>query len=315
MRKTIPVLFGLGGFLLIAGLVCLLWAPGVVKKTPVDVNSTTHLSGQAKKLNVSTGELESNPVNATSVTKSDSKVSDDKIVVWANTTCLVVDRDDVPDCVDGDDPRLVSASTDVFATDRKTALAVNDSKYLPADAVEHHGLVNKFPFDSEKKTYPYWDGTVGKAVDATYQKTSEVEGKKVYVYQVSTKDAPIDIAEGVKGTYDDVTTIYVEPRTGAILNQTDDQQRYLENGDKVLDLQLAFTDAQMKKSTDDLASDLRLLTLVEKIVPLVGIIGGLICLGAAGFLLLASRRRSRTTGPMVPVEEAPGLSTTGRTTP
>ena len=146
-----------------------------------------------------------------------------------------------------DDPRLVSASTDVFATDRKTALAVNDSKYLPADAVDHHGLVNKFPFDSEKKTYPYWDGTVGEALDAKYQNTVEVRGTPTYVYKVVTEDAPIEIAEGVKGTYDDVTTIYVEPRTGAILNQTDDQQRYLENGDKVLDLQLAFTDAQQEE--------------------------------------------------------------------
>ena len=100
MRKIIPVLFGLGGFLLIAGLVCLLWAPGVVKKTPVDVNSTTHLSGQVEKLNISTGELESNPANATSVTKSDSKASDDEVVVWTNSTCLVIDEDDVPDCVD-----------------------------------------------------------------------------------------------------------------------------------------------------------------------------------------------------------------------
>ncbi len=106
-----------------------------------------------------------------------------------------------------------------------------------------------------------------------------------------TKDAQVEIAEGVMGTYDDETTIYVEPRTGAILNQTDDQQRYLENGDKVLDLQLAFTDAQTKKSIDDLSSDLTLLTLVGSVVPIVGIVGGLICLGLAGFLLLADRRR------------------------
>jgi hypothetical protein len=297
MRKTIPVLFGLGGFLLVAGLVCWIWAPGVVKKTPIDVNSTTHLSGQAEKLNAATGDLESNPVKATSVTKTDSKASDDKTVVWTNSTCLVIDKDDVTDCVDGDDPRLVSASTDVFATDRKTALAVNADKHLPADAVEHHGLVNKFPFDSEKKTYPYWDGTVGKAVDAKYQRTVEVRGTKTYVYTVTTKGAQIDIAEGVKGTYDDLTTIYVEPRTGAILNQTDDQQRYLEDGDKVLDLQLAFTDAQVKKSVDDLQSDLGLLTLVDKTVPLVGIIGGLICLGGALFLLVARRRRPDSDAP------------------
>ena len=104
MRKTIPVLFGLGGFLLVAGLVCWLWAPGVVKKTPLDVNTTTHLSGQAQKLNTATGELDSNPVNATSITKTDSKASDDKIVVWANSSCLVIDKDNPPDCVDGRRP-------------------------------------------------------------------------------------------------------------------------------------------------------------------------------------------------------------------
>jgi hypothetical protein len=292
MRKTIPVLFGLGGFLLVAGLVCLLWAPGVVKKTPLDVNTTTHLSGQAQKLNTSTGELESNPVLATSVTKSDSKSSSDNVVVWTNSSCLVIDKDNPPDCVDGDDARLVSASTDVFATDRKTALAVNDSKYLPADAVEHHGLVNKFPFDTEKKTYPYWDGTLGQAVDAKYSGTAKVKGADTYVFKVVTKDAPIDVAEGVKGTYSDATTIYVEPRTGAILNQTDNQQRYLDDGTKVLDLQLAFTDAQQKQSVDDSNSNLRLLTLVETIVPIVGIVGGLILLAIAGFLLVAESRRT-----------------------
>ena len=291
MRKAIPVLFGLGGFLLVAGLVCLLWAPGVVKKTPVDVSTTTHLSGQAQKLNVSTGELESNLVKATSVTKTDAKVSDDEVVAWTNSTCLVIDQNDVPECVDAEDERLVSADTDVFATDRVTALAVNDSQYLPAEAVDHQGLVNKFPFDSAKKTYPYWDGTLGEAVDLKYKETVEVKGTKAYVYEVNTRGASIDIAKGVKGTYDDVTTIYVEPRTGAILNQTDNQQRYLENGDKVLDLQLAFTDAQQQKSVDDLSSDLRLLSLVETIVPLVGIIGGVICLGAAIVLLLLARRQ------------------------
>ena len=66
----------------------------------------------AQKLNPSTGELDSNPVNATSVTKSDSKISSDKVVVWTNSSCLVIDKDNPPDCVAGDDPRLVSASTE-----------------------------------------------------------------------------------------------------------------------------------------------------------------------------------------------------------
>ncbi len=261
MRKIIPVLFGLGGFLLIAGLVALLWAPGVVKKTPLDVNTTSRLSGDVEKLNPGTGELESNPVKVTSITKSDSKVSDDKVVAWTNTSCVVIDKDDAPDCVDGSDKRLITASTDVFATDRKTALAGNKGKYLPADATDHEGLVNKWPFGAEKKTYPYWDGTVGRAVDAKYDRTVKLRGLETYVYQVKLQGEEIEIAKGVDGTYDDLKEIYVEPNTGSVVNQTDDQQRALANGNQVLDLQIAFTEAQVKKSVEEAKDGIGLHTL------------------------------------------------------
>ncbi len=197
-----------------------------------------------------------------------------------------------PDCVDGDDDRLISADVDVFATDRVTGLAVNDSKYLPPDAVKHEGLVNKFPFDSEKKTYPYWDGTVGEAVDAKYERTTRSRGTKVYYYEVNTKGASIDIADGVKGTYDDIKG---DLRRAAHRGHPQPDRRPAaiprerRQGPRP---PAAFTDAQQKKSADDLSSDLFLLTLVEKIVPIVGIVGGLICLGAAGFLLVADRRRT-----------------------
>ncbi|MEO5651388.1 MAG: DUF3068 domain-containing protein [Marmoricola sp.] len=293
MRKIVPVLFGLGGFLLVAGLVAALWAPGVVKKTPIEVNTTTHLGGQAAKLNVATGELVTNPVLATSVTKSDTKVSDDKVIAWTNTSCLVIDEDNVPDCVDGDDPRLISATTDVFATDRVTTLAVNDGKYLPADAVKHEGIVNKFPFDSKKKSYPYWDGTAGKPLTARYDRTAKLNGLPTFVYKVTAESLPIDIAEGVPGTYDDVKEIYVEPRTGSIVNQTDDQQRSLADGKLVLDLQLGFTDDQIKTSVADTQDAISSLSLITRTVPIVGIVGGLALLIAGGVLMMRSRGARR----------------------
>ncbi len=286
MRKTVPILFGLGGFLLIAGLVAALWAPGVVEKTPLEVNSTTHLSGEAAKLNPSTGELETNPVLATSITKSDTKVSDDTVEAWTNSSCLVIDDGDVPDCVDGNDPRLITASTDVFATSRVTGLAVNDSKYLPADAVKHEGLVNKWPFDAKKKSYPYWDGTVGEALTARYDRTAKVDGLTAYVYKVTAQGVPIQIAEGVDGTYDSVKEIYVEPRSGAIVNQTDDQQRTLADGTLALDLQLAFTDEQVKTSVADTEDSLSTLNLITRTIPIVGIVGGLLLLMAGAVMML-----------------------------
>ena len=215
MRKNVGiVLIGLSGFLLFAGLLAVTWAPGKSEKTPLDVDSTTVLSGQAAKLDTSTNELVSNPVIATSITKTDSNASDDDVAVWVSTSCVVIDENDPPPCVESSDPRLITASIDIFATDRVTALTVNDEKYVPADEVQGEGLRNKWPFSAEKKSYPYWDGVLGAAVQAEFDRTEKVEGLDTYVYKVTITDADIEIAEGVPGTYDDVKEIFVEPKTG-----------------------------------------------------------------------------------------------------
>ena len=65
-----------------------------------------------------------------------------------------IQRADLVVAVTGDDERLVSASEDVFATDRKTALAVpNQGKFVPDPVEGREGLQNKWPFDAEKKDY------------------------------------------------------------------------------------------------------------------------------------------------------------------
>jgi hypothetical protein len=157
VRKIIGwVLLALGTFLVVIGLMAAVWAPGQVKRTPLDTDSTTYLSGNADKLNPATGEVENIDVRATSITKADSEHSDGDVIVFVSSTCLVIDDGSgtVPDCVPGTDDRLVSASTEVFATNRRTAMAVNGSQYLPPSAEEREGLINKWPFDAEKKTYP-----------------------------------------------------------------------------------------------------------------------------------------------------------------
>lgn len=292
MRKLAPVLLGLGAFLLVAGMVALLWAPGVVKRTPLDVDTTTRLSGEAARLDTATGELgDALPVVATSITKSDSEASTDDYVVMTSSQCLVVDEDEPGDCVDGSDERLVTASTDVFATDRVTAEAVNDVEGLPADAEPHEGLVNKWPFDPAEETYPYWDGTAGEAVEADFDRTETVNGLDVNVYKVEVSDVPIEVAEGVEGTYDDVKEIWVDQVTGAIIHQIDDQQRYLADGTQALDLQLSFTDEQVDANVKDAESNISSLRLVTFWIPVIGIVGGALLLFAGLVLLVRGNRR------------------------
>ncbi|QDH10840.1 DUF3068 domain-containing protein [Nocardioides dongxiaopingii] len=289
------VLIALGGFLLVAGLVALVWAPGVVKKTPVDVDSVTHLSGEGGRVDTATGQITVGPVVASSITKVDTDASDDDVAVFVSTSCLMKDEGDVPDCLDGDDDRLLSASTSLFATDRDTALSVDNGSYLPEGSPQPRGLQNKWPFDAEKKDYEYWDGTAGVSVTAAYDREQDILGLKTYVYRVVVEDAPIEVAEGVEGTYSSTKEIYVDPVTGAIIHQTDDQERYIGSGaeaTQALELQLAFTEDQQQTNVDDAESNATSLALVTKWIPIIGLVGGLLALVAGILLVLREGRRT-----------------------
>jgi hypothetical protein len=299
VRKIIGwVLLALGTFLVVIGLMAAVWAPGQVKRTPLDTDSTTRLSGNADKLNPATGEVENIDVAATSITEADSDLSDDDVIVFANSTCLVLDdgSGNVPDCVDADDPegRLVTASTDVFATDRSDGMAVNGSQYLPPSAEEKEGLVNKWPFDAQKKTYPYWDGMLGEPVDAEYDGTETLDGLETYRYHVLVEDAAAEVVDGVDGVYSQDKYIWIDPKTGSIVNQTQHEVRELEDGSTLLDMDLAFTEDQVSANVKDAKDNGSLLSLLTQTVPLVGIIGGALALLVGAFLVWAAGREERT---------------------
>ena len=293
MRRGLGIgLSVLGGFLVVLALLAQFWAPGQLMKTPLDTDSVTLLDGTAE-LSDGTGGTDSFPVKAFSVTRADSERSDSDVVVFQNSSCLVKDEGDIDECVSADDPdeRLISASTDDFATDRRTAEAVDDPKYLPPSAEAKEGLVNKWPFEAEKKDYLYWDGFAGQAVDAVYEGTNEVDGLEVYTYKISVSDAPIELSDGVPGTYSVEREIWIDPTTGSIVNQTESQQRLDEDGNTFLALDYGFTDEQVTGNADDAKSNSSSLNLVTETVPLIGWIVGIPAL-IIGIALQVMRRRS-----------------------
>ena len=288
MRRIAGVVLALlGAFLVTAAIAALILAPGV-KKTPLDVDSTTVLSGSGGKLDTATGELRDDPVMAKSVTKADAEASSDEVVVFTNYTCVVYGTgSEVPCIADGEDDRTITISQDIFATDRETAEAVPTE----LEPVAHEGLINKWPFDAQQQTYPYWDGVTQQAVDAVFDRTETIRGLETYVYKVEITDAPIEIAEGVPGTYDDSKEIAVDPVTGSIIRQTESQQRFLENGDPALDLQLAFTEEQVAANVRDAADSGSSLDLLSSTVPLFGFLLGVPLLLGGLFLLRSGARR------------------------
>jgi hypothetical protein len=297
------ILLGTGGFLFVAAVLAVTWAPGVVKKTPLDVDTTTVYEGQAAKLDPLTGAFEYKPAYAIRRTQADSKNSNGDTVLMVEKVCAVFDTGGPQECVNGNDPDLITASIDVFAEDRVTAVAV-DSKNLPPDAVRHEGLINKFPFDVQKKTYPFWDGDAGRAVDIEYKGEKTLFGLTTYEFSYTIKDVPIQIAEGIDGTYDNVVTVYVDPKTGSIVKSGQDQQQYLDDGTEAADVKLMQTDASVKDFVDDAKAARQQLTILLGVLPIVGFAGGILCL--LGGLALILRERDDQGGQRVASKEKVG---------
>lgn len=294
MRRIFGVVaLVLGAFLLMAAALGQFWAPSHAERTPLDVHTTTRLTGTAQKLDPTSGQVQDLQVKASNVTKSDTHKSDGNVVSFVTTSCLVIDKDNVPDCVAANDPqnRLISASSDVFASNRHTAEAVDNAKYTTSKAVPHVGLTNKWPFDAQRKNYQYWDGTLVKAVPATYAATETVGGLRTYRYDVDVQPTDAEVLQGVKGKYSTQQSIWIEPRTGAIIKQTQKQVRTQANGDPLLNLDITYTSATIKAAADQASSKVSGLRLVTQILPIAGLVGGVVLVVLGLFLLLGAHRR------------------------
>ncbi len=174
------------------------------------------------------------------------------------------------------DNGLLLAMVDTVTLDRKTAMAVS-SESNPGGAVQkpraiedenpptnialpHEGLTYRFPFDTEKKTYPFFDPIAQKAFDANYDGEEDVNGLTTYRFTQNVGyDADGKLVEPVKyaSLYDDdadaqVTaraalwglegdpdepitmtryyaaqrTFWVDPVSGTIVKQTDRANHY-----------------------------------------------------------------------------------------
>lgn len=294
MRKIISlVLFGVGGFLLVTAVLLMVWVPGKVKVTPLDTDSDTRLVGEAKYQDQPRGRVE-----ALSWNRANPGRSNDDTIVFNVFTCLYKDADNKRNkCPDpkgsaADKKAVLSTDTDVFASDRKTAEAVGNHPDLPKGAVPHKGVVNKWPFDAEKKTYKYWDPVLKEPVDAKYTGEETIEGLKTQKYKVSIKDRPATVTtigdDEVKGTYSSDKTMWVDPVTGAIQKQHEHQVRKLENGKNAIDLDFQFTPETIKKNVADARDNGDKLSMVSKapwvVIPLaiIAIIVGLLLWRSAG---------------------------------
>lgn len=321
-RKLGTVALFLGAFVLALAVLSRFYMYdrlAVVPQNNVSTSTAETAEGDdAEYLNAAEGLIITNgPLKNTKLVTGDVEASkkasdelDRDVAVWNIYDCTAAPSFD---CGSGE--TALSASEDTVAFDRHTGETVawsgneiqtNGETIKPA---KFKGLYFKFPFDAQKKTYRFWDGTLNKATPATYVGEGSVKGMKVYKYRQTIEPVvtgPIDVPGSLVGSseptvtadqvYSSVTDYSVDPVTGVVLLGQTAQDNYLEvDGERKLTTTkatLRYTDKNVADTVDEYKSKAMLLTAVKTYVPVGGVVLGLLLIAAGLF----SRRGGKAAG-------------------
>ena len=294
-RRVGFVLVFVGLFLLFFGVFARVYTYPRVKKAPLDQYSEPVATGTGTYFNRSPDkltEVTGAQLKNVRVVRGDVGAGSDEVAVW----------DSFNSTVDTADNGVISATQERIALDRVTAQSVQCCGENP----RHQGLTLKFPFDTKRTTYQFWDGPAQRALPAVFTRTETING--VDVYRFEQRIEPLDIGDqeipgslaGEPDTpsvqtdiiYSNAKTLWVEPATGLIVKAQQDVTQVLETpgGEQVLtlvDATLTYDEATVSNNADDAAAGARQLHLLGTILPAAALFLGLVAL-AAGLVLLRS---------------------------
>jgi hypothetical protein len=304
VRKLSVVLVALGAFLVVLAPMVRWYAYPRVAVAPAAQRSVTTLTGpDATIFDIGTLKEITTDLTTTVRTVGDTKAAEKQggdVVVYVNSTSTR-----------SSDGVMRSRDVERMAFDKRTGEAVNccDEFVSSTEGVEtpikHQGLVAKFPFETQKKTYNFWDGTLEATRPIKYTGTGSVEGVSVYTFEqtieptrVGTQEIPLNLL-GLAGTdnvtademYSVVRKLWVEPNTGVIIKRSEQVLNTL-NYDGAPRLTLTkvttgYDDKTVKANADKYGAQGRMLHAVHSVVPLVSLLLGLFLL----FLGLTLGRR------------------------
>ena len=309
MRRILgPLLVGLGCFLLVAALMVRFYAYPQLAVAPVNQNGVTKLEAQdATYFNTATLSEEQTDFSVENQTLGDAEATEeagDDIRVWYGSTSIRA--------ADG---TVISRSQERVAFDATTGAAVkccgaySETTEGERSAANREGQVYKFPFNTQKETYKWWDGTLGETVDMKFVKETEIDGLTVYEFQsevprtqVGVREVPASIlGEGdgnatADSMYENTKTVWVEPETGAVVDRNEHTRTTLayDGEDRVTatDANLEYADETVAANVDDYSSKARLLGLARVTAPIAAGILGLVLLALG--VLFARRRHNET---------------------
>ena len=297
MRRLGFVLFVIGVFLVAAAPLVMWYVAPELEKTPNDSVTEFKLAGSGQRLDRTTGALAPVTLVGTRSVYAREKVSSVDVTVYDSYVTVQ----------DASTGTKVSETAMRVALDRHTGQAVS----VPYDTVDGAsaditGLVLKFPFHTERKSYDFYDGRLNKAYPATFDGVEEIGGLEVYrfVQKVSKSLAKLNLLNNpaalVDGAYQNLRTLWVEPDTGIIVKGQEEQQQWVTRPDgtemQIADLTIAYDDAAVAKQSKQAEDDSGAVALIGVWVPLAALVLGLVVL-ILGVVLWA---RDRDRGPAAP---------------
>jgi hypothetical protein len=294
-RRVGFVLVFVGLFLLFFGLFVRVYAYPRLKKAPLDQYSQPVATGTGSYFNRSPDKLrqiDGAQLRNLRTVRGDVKAGSDEVAVW----------DSFNSTVDTADQGVITATQERIALDRVTGQSVQCCGENP----RHQGLTLKFPFDTQKTTYQFWDGPAQRALPAAFTRTERINGVTVYRFEqridqldIGDQDIPGTLA-GEPDTpsvstdivYSNVKTLWVEPVTGIIVKAQQDVTQVLRTpgGEQVLtliDAVLTYDEATVDTNAREATKGINDLRIVSTILPIAALALGLIAL-AAGLVLLRS---------------------------
>jgi hypothetical protein len=206
-------IMGLGAALLIAALLLSTYTQSKIAKVPLNLDTTLISDGTGTafdpvSLNAQKFVVDRDvPLNLQEQISVEAPSNADVVTLQVGSTLRRTDKQK--------DEGLLLALVDTVTVNRQTAEAVS-SESNPGGAVQkpraidddqpptnialpHTGLTYRFPFDTEKRTYPVFDPIAQKEFDANYDGEEDVNGLTAYRFSQNVGyDADGKLVEPVK---------------------------------------------------------------------------------------------------------------------
>jgi uncharacterized membrane protein len=305
-RRVTGVLVFIGFFLVFFALLLRFYAYPRLQKAPLNQYSQPVATGtgtyfdpaQSKEI---TGQLQ----NVRTV-RGEPRAGNSKTAVWD----MFLETKDV--ATGG----VIDAVQERIALDRVSAVSRNCCGETP----RHEGLTLKFPFNTRKTTYSFWDSAAQRAFPATFVDEEVIRSLKVYRFEQHFSGIPLQTVQvsgaqaGQPGqtlvpatlSYANDRTLWVEPRTGIIVKGSENQTRLLQTADGHTVVtgfrgELVWDDATVRKMSDDAKNAASQLKMIQTTLPVGGLVIGvvLIVLG----VVVAARRSSSPADDNPPTRE------------